>query len=222
MLARHLLRWASAAAGALALTALAACQLLQPAPPPAPLAPPAPPPTVVLVPAPAPPPDPADVAAKRLLAYHDQLRLMSAGDLGNEVTRLGAVVSAASTAAPADAVLELSLALAQQHNPGDLARAVALLEPLTKSSAPELATWQPLARLLLGRVSEQRRLEDQLAREVAQRRDQQRSLQQLNEKLEALKAIERSMTTRPPGASGGAPVVPPSAAPVPPAAPKAP
>ncbi len=176
-----------------------------------------------MVQAPVPLPDPGDVAARRLLAYHDQLRQMSAGDLGAEVTRLSAVVSATATAAPADAVLELSLALAQQHNPGDLARAVALLEPLTKSSVPELAPWQALARLLLSRVTEQRRLEDQLAREVAQRRDQQRSLQQLNEKLEALKAIERSMTTRPPSAAGGAPVVSlPGAPAAPPAAPKAP
>jgi hypothetical protein len=187
--------------------ALTACLPLQPKPQPAAVAAPASAPVVIMVPAPVPPPDPADVAAKRLLAYHEQLRQMSATDLANEITRLGAVVSATATAAPADAVLELSLALAQQHNPGDLARAVALLEPISKSSAPELGPWQPLARLLLGRVLEQRRLEDLLAREATQRREQQRSLQQLNEKLEALKAIERSMTTRPSGAN-----VPPAAA----------
>ncbi|MBC7955050.1 MAG: hypothetical protein H7Y33_04150, partial [Cytophagales bacterium] len=138
-----------------------------------------------------------------------------AGDLANEVTRLSGVVSATATAAPADTVLELSLALAQQRNPGDLARAVALLEPISKSSAPELAPWQPLARLLLGRVVEQRRLEDQLTREATQRREQQRSLQQLSEKLEALKAIERSMTARPPGANAS----PAAAASAPPKAP---
>jgi len=180
---------------------------------------------VVVVTAPPEPaaPDPADVAARRFLAYHEQLRQMSATDLGNEVTRLNGVVSNTATAAPADTVLELALALAQQHNAGDLARAIALLEPVTRSSAPELQPWQGLARLLLGRVTEQRRLEDQLARELTQRREQQRSLQQLNEKLEALKAIERSMTTRPPGAAV-APAAPNSAAASasPPAAPKQP
>ncbi len=157
-----------------------------------------------MVPAPAPVPDPADVASRRLLAYHDQLRQMQPPEVAAEIARLNGVVSATATAAPADAVLELSLALAQQRNPGDLARAVALLEPITRSSAAELTPLQPLARLLLGRVAEQRRLEDQLDKAAAQRRDQQRTLQQLNEKLEALKAIERSMTTRPPGASNGA------------------
>lgn len=194
---------------------LAACSSLWPGTPPVATpaqAPAASAPAIVVTAPPEPVvPDPADVAARRFLAYHEQLRQMSATDLANEITRLNGVVSSTATAAPADAVLELALALAQQHNGGDLARAIALLEPITKSSAPELQPYQGLARLLLGRVVEQRRLEDQLAREVTQRREQQRNLQQLNEKLEALKAIERSMTTRPPGAAG-APAAPTSAA----------
>ena len=218
MLVRNLLGCGSVVAGALVLSACSAFQTSPPVQKAPVAAAPASAPAVVLVPAPPPPPDPADVAARRFLSYHEQLRQMSSADLANEITRLNGVVSVTATAAPADAVLELSLALAQQRNPGDLARAVALLEPIGKSSAPELAPWQPLARLLLGRVAEQRRLEDQLAREVAQRRDQQRTLQQLNEKLEALKAIERSMTTRPPGV-GAAPAPGASA---PPAAPRAP
>ncbi len=218
LLSRNLLG-CGVVAGALVLSACSAFRTTPPAQTTPVVAAPASAPTVVLVPAPPPPPDPTDVAARRFLSYHEQLRQLSAPDLANEITRLNGVVSVTATAAPADAVLELSLALAHQHNPGDLARAVALLEPISKSSAPELAPWQPLARLLLGRVAEQRRLEDQLAREVTQRRDQQRTLQQLNEKLEALKAIERSMTTRPPG-GGSFPAAPGASAP--PAAPRAP
>jgi hypothetical protein len=60
--------------------------------------------------------------------------------------------------------------------------------------------WQPLARLLAGAIDEQRRLEDLLDQQAAQRRDTQRAIQQLTEKLEALKAIERSMNTRSTGA----------------------
>jgi hypothetical protein len=213
------IRWGWLAFCALGLSA---CLPLQPAPPPPapPASAPAPAPVVIAVPAPA-QPDPADVAMRRLLAYHDQLRQMSAGDLANEITRLNAVVAVNANAAPADAVLELSLALALQHNGGDVARALGLLEQLARSPAPELQPLQPLVRMLLGRVAEQRRLEDLLAREVAQRREQQRNLQQLNEKLEALKAIERSMTTRPPGVTG-TPVAPASGASAPPNAPKAP
>ncbi len=218
MLVRNLLGCGVVAAGALVLSACSVFQTTAPEPKAPVVAVPASVPMVVLVPAPAPPPDPADVAARRFLAYHEQLRQMPATELANEITRLNGVVSVTATASPPDGVLELSLALAQQRNPGDLARAVALLEPIGKSSAPELAPWQPLARLLLGRVVEQRRLEDQLARELTQRREQQRTLQQLNEKLEALKAIERSMTTRVPGV-GSAPAASASA---PPPVPKAP
>ena len=202
---------------------LQACMTSPPKPVPVagPLPVEAPAPKVVVVPAPPAQPEPADVAARRLLAYHEQLRQMPPQDLANEINRLNAAVSATPTAAPPDAVLELALALSQQHNGGDVARAVALLEPVARSSAPELAPWQPLARLLLSRVLEQRRLEEALARESARNREQQRTLQQLNEKLEALKAIERSMANRPPS-GGPAPATPAAPAVPPPAAPKAP
>jgi hypothetical protein len=114
-------------------------------------------------------------------------------------------------------VLELSLALSQTRSNGDLARAVVLLDPLVKATAPELQPWQPLARLLQARFAEQRRVEEQLDRQGAQLRDAQRNLQQTNDKLEALKAIERSLTARP--AIVPAPV--PKATPAP-GAPKAP
>jgi hypothetical protein len=196
----------SAGAGLCALCA-AACTVLHPTPVPAP----APPPVAAPQPAPAPaappapavvttPSDPAnaaDRAARRLLAYHERLRQMSTGDVAIEVTRLGALVSSPDSRASPDEVLALVLALAQQHNPGDLARASSLLEPLAQDASPP-SPWQPLARLLAAGIAEQRRLEEQLDRLTAQRRDTQRAIQQLTEKLEALKAIERSMTTHPP------------------------
>lgn len=209
-------------ASVMGLLLLQACMSAPPRPAPVPSPPPveAPAPKVVVVQAPA-QPEAADLAARRLIAYHEQIRQLSPQDLANEINRLNAAVSATPTAAPPDVVLELALALSQQHNGGDVARAVALLEPITRSSAPELAPWQPLARLLLGRVLEQRRLEEALNREATRNREQQRTLQQLNEKLEALKAIERSMANRPPS-GGPAPATPAAPAVPPPAAPKTP
>src|SRR5689334_11620208 len=52
---------------------------------------------VILVPAPV---EPADQVSRQILGYHEQLRQMSAADLGNEITRLNAIVSANSAAAP--------------------------------------------------------------------------------------------------------------------------
>jgi hypothetical protein len=218
MLVSLVIRWGAVLASA---AMLSACIPLQPERPPAPAPAPAPPPTVVVLPPPVQQPDLADVVSRRFLAYHDQLRQMSPNDLATEISRLNGVVTSNPSAAPAENVLELSLALSLQHNGGDVARALSMLEQLARTSTPELQPLQPLIRLMLGRVAEQRRLEDLLNREVAQKREQQRNLQQLFEKLEALKAIERSMTTRPPGVTG-TPSAPASGASAPPAAPKAP
>jgi len=131
-----------------------------------------------------------------VLAFHDRVRDLGPADLAREVARLG------DTAPDPGAMLELAVVLAQTRQNGDLARAVGLLEPLARASAP--AAWQPVARLLHTRLAEQRRQEEQLERQAQQLRDQQRRVDQLNSQLEALRAIERSLATRPgtPGAPG--------------------
>ena len=62
-----------------------------------------------------------------------------------------------------------------------------------QAGGDEAAAWAPWARLLAGRAAEQRRLEEQFDRLAQQLRDSQRRIDQLSEKLEALKAIERSL-----------------------------
>jgi hypothetical protein len=134
-----------------------------------------------------------------LLAYHEYLRRLPPAELGAELARQNAAL--ASAAAPGDAAavtLELALVLGQTRNTVDTVRALALLDPLARSTLPEQQPWQALARLLAARLAEQRRLEEQLDRQAAQLRDSQRNAQQLKEKLEALKAIERSIDNRVP------------------------
>lgn len=201
---RRLTRWAAA----LALGLLAGCAGLppaaEPAPAPAPAAPAPPPPPAPAPPPPAPPPQPepgaqADAAARRLLAFSERLRELSPAELAREHARL--------TEGPADPALtlELALLLGTSRSNGDLPRALALLEPLARPGAP--APWQPLARLLQGRLAEQRRLEEQLERQGQQLREQQRRIEQLGSQLEALKAIERSLSARP--QTPAAPAAPP-------------
>ena len=141
--------------------------------------------------APIDPATPGDLVARRMLAYHEQLRALSPGDLTQELARLSAL-----PVAP-DISLELALALMQTRNGGELNRAIGLVDPLTKGSSPEQRQWQPFARLLLARLLELRRLEDLLDKRNQELRDSQREVRQLNEKLEALKAIERSLAPRP-------------------------
>jgi len=94
-------------------------------------------------------------------------------------------------------VLQMALALGQTKNPADTVRALGVLEPLLRSSDPLMAPWQPWARLLAARYAEQRRLEDHVERQNQQLREAQRRQDQLGQQLDALRAIERSMTPRP-------------------------
>lgn len=134
------------------------------------------------------PPASGDVV--RILAYADRIRVMPPSELGQEVARLGNV------SAPADQ-LQLALVLSQLHQPSELIRAQELLARVLGNA--EAQALHPLARLLAARYGEQRRLEEQLEKQNQQVRDIQRRLDQTNERLEALKAIERSLTSRSPG-----------------------
>ena len=141
-------------------------------------------------------PDEATAAVVALLAYADRVRGMAPPELMLELTRLG------DTRSPVEQ-LQLALALAQLRQTPELARAQDLLTRLLANASPEALALHPLARLLAHRIGEQRRLEDLLDKQTQQTRDTQRRLEQTTERLEALKAIERSLG----GASGRSPVV---------------
>ncbi|MCK6424874.1 MAG: hypothetical protein L6Q75_07245 [Burkholderiaceae bacterium] len=149
--------------------------------------------------------DAADLAVRRVLAAHESLRRLSPVELAAEITRLQAQLPGAGQAQYPALALELALALAQSRQAGELARALALLEPIARTPSPAQQPWQPIARLLQARIYEQRRQEELLERLAAQLRDSQRQVQQLQDKLEALKAIERSLLQRSPGLPPPAP-----------------
>lgn len=202
---------------AAAAALLAACASAPPAPvvpPAAPAVAPAPPPPPALPSPPAPPPepvtvvvkvvDPRDQALRHALAYQQQLAQMTPGLLLAELQRLG------DGRASPQATVELAMALGFSRGNGDLVRAIGLLDGLQRD--PQAAEWHAIARWLAHRYAEQRRAEEQAERLTQQLRDQQREHQrrvdQLQAQIEALKAIERSLTTRP-----AAPPPPPRPAP---------
>lgn len=139
---------------------------------------------------------PANDAALRLLAYADRVRLMPPAELGQEVARLG------DMSAPTEQ-LQLSLVLSQLRQLPELVRAQELLARVLGNGDAEAQALHPLARLLAARYGEQRRLEEQLDRQSQQLREVQR-------RLEALKAIERSLTSRPPAAASSSPLPAPA------------
>ena len=132
------------------------------------------------------------------LAYADRTLGASTTDLARETARLSELDESKPSRA-----LRLALVLAQTRQPVDTARALGLVQrTLANPAAQDL---HPLARLLEARLTQQRRLEEQLERQTQQLRDAQRRNDQLSERLEAVRAIERSLTTRPTPAAPATP-----------------
>jgi len=134
-----------------------------------------------------------------LLAFHQQLQRLSSQELARERTNL-----AAQPPLPAVQV-RLAMAYGQPRGGGDLVRASALLEAVLKSNDPMAVSLHPLARLLADNYTERQRNDMQVEKLNQQIRDGQRRADQLQEKLNALADIERSLPARPRGARPAAP-----------------
>lgn len=162
---------------------LAACgaSKTKPAPDPAP----APAPVV----APAPPPPVDEVAP--LLSYHQALRRMNQGDLLKELSGLMQQKRSPRVA------LQMGMVLMLTRGGGDLARAQPLLDGVANSTEFAAAPYKGLAQLLASHCSEARRLADTADKLAAQQKDNQRRIEQLNDMVEGLKNIERTLPPRP-------------------------
>lgn len=143
-------------------------------------------------------PDPAPDPLPSLLAYADYVYSLQGEALTQELVHLEAAVT------PADQ-LRLALVLSQTRQLYDLARAQTLLQRVMLSPRDDARPLKTLARLLTVRFAEQRRVEDLLDRQNLQLRELQRRLDQTQEKLDALKEIERSLSRRPAGAPTASP-----------------
>lgn len=131
-----------------------------------------------------------------LLAYQSALRLMTPSELVKAQLDL-----AKADHAPSNTIRRAMLQ-ATVRGPGDLARAQALLEPLATATGKDAQLLAPLVQLLSSQYAELRRQDESIDKLNAQLRDAQRRNDLLNEKLEALKNIERSLSVRP---AAGAP-----------------
>jgi hypothetical protein len=139
------------------------------------------------------------------LAYYQSLQRMSAAEMTRERTALGAHPSA-----PANQ-LRLAMLLGHPRAAQDLNRAVGLLDSLMKSPDPVAQSLFPLARLLADNYNERLKIDAQAEKQGAQLKEQlkesQRKTLELQEKLNGLADIERTLpprarTTRPVPATG--------------------
>lgn len=141
----------------------------------------------------------APCALQQALAYADRVRGMQPAELGQAIAGLG---DGGNTAL---GIMQLSLALAQARSASSNARAQMLLQRLLGRDDEQARLLHPLARLLSAQLSESKHSDELLDRQAQLLRDAQRRIEQLNERLEAVRAIERSVPSRPAaGASGPA------------------
>jgi len=138
----------------------------------------------------------ADPKLTELLAYQASLRPMTPSELVKAQLEL-----ARADHAPYNTIRRAMLQ-ATLRTPGDLARAQTLLESITQASSDEAKLLAPLAQFLAGQYADLRRQDETVEKLNSQVRDAQRRNDLLNEKLEALKNIERSLSVRP---AAGAP-----------------
>jgi len=195
---RTVLPWAFAIAAPVLLAACSTPPASRLAPPPA-SAPAAQPRPAPVIPVEAEPTAPATQPAINFiaatsgqvaaaLAYADKVRSFGPPELASEINRLGE---------PGEVPLsqmQLALALAQTRQSADLGRAQGLMQRVSAGTTVEAQQLAPLARTLAARYGEQRRVEDEREKQAQQLRDSQRRIDQLNDRLEALRAIERSFS----------------------------
>ncbi len=125
-----------------------------------------------------------------LLAYHQKIGRQAPQELARERAAL-----AAQPVSPAQQ-LRLAMLLGHSRTPADLARAIALLDGVLRGSAPAAVALHPLARVLADHYGERQRLEQQAERNAQQLRESQRRAADLQDKLDALADIERSLPPR--------------------------
>ncbi|MDM0068849.1 hypothetical protein [Variovorax sp. J31P207] len=121
-----------------------------------------------------------------MLAYADKVRPLGAPELAAELNRLGDLVETPAVQ------MQMAIVLAQTRVPADLGRASGLLQRVISNPSADALPLQPLARTLAARYAEQRKVEDDRDKQAQQLRDSQRRIDQLNDRIEALRAIERS------------------------------
>ncbi len=137
--------------------------------------------------------EPAD-PVQTVLGYIDRIRDLAPAELAQESRRLSDAGDSAIR------LMQLAAALAQSKVPANTLRAQALLQRVLGQNDEETMPLRSLARLLSAQVAESRRADEQIERQAQQLRDAQKRIDQLNERLEAVRTIERSL--RSPAAAG--------------------
>ena len=125
------------------------------------------------------------------LAYYQTLQRMTPVQIARERQVLAALTPTLNTQ------VRIAMVLGHPRGQPDLTRALTLLEAVLKSTDPGAVSLHPLARLLADNYGERQKLEGQLDKQGQQLKDSQRKTIELQEKIDGLADIERTLPQRP-------------------------
>ncbi|MDE2439951.1 MAG: permease [Betaproteobacteria bacterium] len=124
------------------------------------------------------------------LGYYQGLARLTLAELGRERMVLVAVPQSPYTQ------VRLAMLLGHPRVQQDLGKALVLLDNVLKSSDSASAPFHPLARQIADNYLERLKLEAQLEKQGQQLKDSQRRTSELQDKLDSLADIERTLTPR--------------------------
>jgi len=133
----------------------------------------------------------SELGPEAALSYNQGLSRMTAAELGRERMVLVAVPQTPYTH------LRMAMLLGHPRVQQDLGKATSLLDGILKSTDPAALALHPLARLLADNYAERVKLDGQLEKQGGQLKESQRKAAELQEKLDGLADIERTLTPRP-------------------------
>jgi len=132
-----------------------------------------------------------DAAVLPALAYYQMMQRMTPAQINRERLVLAALPPTPNTQ------VRTAMVLGHPRGQQDLTKALALLEGVLKSADPAALGLHPLARLLADNYAERQKLDSQLEKQGQQLKDSQRKAVELQEKIDSLAEIERTLPQRP-------------------------
>jgi hypothetical protein len=132
-----------------------------------------------------------DAAVLPALAYYQMIQRMTPAQINRERLVLAALPPTPNTQ------VRTAMVLGHPRGQQDLTKALALLEGVLKSADPAALGLHPLARLLADNYAERQKLDSQLEKQGQQLKDSQRKAVELQEKIDSLAEIERTLPQRP-------------------------
>ena len=126
-----------------------------------------------------------------VLTYYQTLQRMTPAQINRERLVLAALPPTPSSQ------LKIAMALGSSGGQQDFTKALSLLETVLKSSEADAISLHPLARLLAENFGERQKFEAQLEKQAQQLKGSQRKAAELQEKIDQLADIERTLPQRP-------------------------